>query len=60
MLARLIVPDVVIGPPERPVPVATLVTVPVLLVLLLKVFQSVLVKYPLTVEDAAAIDMAGF
>jgi hypothetical protein len=53
----------VIGVPAMLSPVgtviATLVTVPVLLVLLLKVFQSVLVKYPLTKLVAAAIEIAG-
>jgi len=57
------VPLVVIGLPEIEMPVlavaATLVTVPVLLVLLLNVFQSVLVKYPLTLVVAAAMLIAG-
>ena len=57
------VPLVVIGLPEIEMPVlavaATLVTVPVLLVLLLKVFQSVLVRYPLTDVVAAAMLITG-
>ena len=56
------VPDVVIGEPATEIkpPVndcATLVTVP--LPLPLNVFQSVLVKYPLTDVVAAAIEIAG-
>ena len=57
------VPDVVMGLPAIEntlgTVAATLVTVPVLLVLLLNVFQSVLVKYPLTDVVAAAILIAG-
>jgi hypothetical protein len=57
------VPDVVTGEPvtlkNTGTLAATLVTVPVLEVLLLNVFQSVLVKYPLTDVVAAAIEIAG-
>jgi len=42
----------VIGPPDKPVPVATLVTVPVVLDLLLKVVQSAALKAPRFVADA--------
>jgi hypothetical protein len=57
------VPLVVIGLPDIEIPVlavaATLVTVPVLEVLPLNVFQSVLVRYPSTEVVAAAIEIAG-
>lgn len=56
-------PEVVIGEPDTlknaGTLALTLVTVPVLEVLLLNVFQSVLVKYPLTDPVAAAIEIAG-
>ena len=56
-------PDVVtvpvsVKPLTVPVP-PTLVTVPVLVVLLLNVFQSVDVKYPSTLVVAATIDITG-
>jgi hypothetical protein len=55
---------VVVTVPDREIPLTvpvppTLVTVPVLDVLLLNVFQSVLVRYPLTEPVAAAIEIAG-
>jgi hypothetical protein len=57
------VPLVVIGLPEIEMPVlavaATLVTVPVLLVLLLNVFQSVLVRYPLADVVAGGMLITG-
>jgi hypothetical protein len=59
VLASATVPDVVIVPPDKPVPAVIDVTVPVVLDLLLNVVQSVLVRYPLTDVVAAGIDIAG-
>ena len=59
MLAIASVPVVVMGPPVKPVPLATDVTLPLPVPLLLNVVQSVDVRYPLTVALAAAIEIAG-
>ena len=61
---KVTVPDPVIGPPIKVNPltvpvVPTEVTVPVVLDLLLNVFQSVDVKYPLTDVVAAGILITG-